>query len=174
MKYDEVKNVVDGIKGTTFAGVDTLVEVKLAGGKKNPFQGRVQKKTVGSNVMIFSNTDFSPYKAMVQRRMVAEGKDPTEFELKPRAWGIRVGNSPFIEHNGKHYLEVIFKNAGQSQYFVDGVATDKSEIQGLPEEKEELTESEKESQGGISDKVVVRTYSIDSIVELRVKGTVLN
>ena len=133
--YLGLKQQIDQIKGTTFCGLTTLTSVKLKGGKKNPMQGRVTKKTEDANVILFSNTKDSGYVSIVRRRMISEGKDPDTFVPKPRAWGERVGNSPFIEHKGKHFLECFFISPGKSTYYLDGKEIDKDEIEGLETEK---------------------------------------
>lgn len=165
MKYESVKNVLDAVNGATFAGLDTVTQVKLKGGKKNPFQGRVTKMTKGSTVMLFTNKNSNAYENMVKRRLEQEGKDPSSFELKARAWGQRVPNTPFVEHKEKQYLECVFIKGGKSVYLVDGEEIEKNQIEGL----EDASVSE-ESQGGLENKVVIRTYAIDSIEEIRVLG----
>lgn len=165
MKYDDVKNVLDAVNGATFAGLDTVTQVKLKGGKKNPFQGRVTKFTKNSSVMLFTNKSSNAYENMVKRRLETEGKDPSSFELKARAWGSRIPNTPFVEHKDNKYLECIFLKGGKSVYLVDGVETPKEQIEGLEEKS-----SKDDSQGGLDNKVIIRTYSIDSIKELRVMG----
>lgn len=165
MRYEDVKRVLDKVNGATFAGLDTLTEVKLKGGKKNPFQGRVTKMTKGSTVMLFTNKKSNAYESMVKRRLEQEGKDAESFELKPRAWGNRVPETPFVEHKEKKYLECIFIKGGESVYMVDGVEVDKDQIEGLPENK-----PSEESQGGLDNKVIIRTYAIDSIEQMRVLG----
>ena len=169
MNFEQAKEVFKEVNGSTFVGLDTETVVKLTGGKKNPHQGRVTKKTIGANVIVFANTDQNGYKNMVQRRMMQEGKDPSEFELKPRAWGVHISRTPFIEHNGKHYLECIFRSAGTSTYYLDGVEINKSDIEGLPEQKE----PNEQSQGGIDNQIVLRTFALESIQEMRVKGETL-
>lgn len=164
MDYIILKDIVDGIKGTTFSSIDTVSEVKLKGGKKNPFQNRVTKKTIGSQV-ILSNTAESVYANMVKKRLVEEGKDYEKFELKPRTWGAREGDTCIIDHNGVKYLEVIFIRGGKSTYYVDDVETDPAEIEGLEIE----TKVNEESQGGLEDKIVIRTYKVDSIMAIRHK-----
>lgn len=165
MDYEILKEIVENFKGTTFASIDTVSEVKLKGGKKNPFQGRVTKKTVGSQV-ILSNTPESVYANMVKKRLVEEGKDFEKFELKPRTWGTREGNTCFIDHNGVKYLEVIFTKGGKSAYFVDDVETPAEDIEGLENEKK----VNEESQGGLEDKVIIRTYKAESISAIRAGG----
>jgi len=173
INYETLNEVISKVKGTTFAGITTRTQVKLTGGKKNPMQGRVEKLTEDSNIVVYSNAEVSGYGAMVKRRMLKEGKDPEEFVMKPRAWGTRVGKSPFIEHNGKYYLECIFRSAGKTTYLLDGKPIDKEEIEGLPEPKEK-TEAQEKSQGGIEDKIILRTFALESIVSVKLKNEVFN
>lgn len=170
IEFDALKEKVESIKGTTFAGLNTVTSVKLKGGKKNPQQGRITKKTVGANIILFSNTQDSGYVSMVRNRMIAEGKDPDTFVPKERAWGKRIDSTPFIEHNGNYYLECFFVSSGKSTYFLDGNPIDKSDIEGLDDPKEEPTDKYKESQGGVENKVVIRTFSLSSIESIKLKG----
>lgn len=163
MDFQTANEAFKSLAGGTFVGMDTLTSVTLTGGKKNPQQGRVTKRMTGATVMCFSNTNGSAYDAMVKRRLEAEGKDPATFELSPRAWGNRIAGTPFVEHKGAHYLEVIFLRAGAVQYLLDGKEVDISEIEGLPEKREG-------EQGGLENKVVIRTFALDSIVALRADG----
>ncbi len=149
------------LQGSAIASIDTETKVVLTGGKKNPFQGRVTKVAEGSNVMFFTNTNKNAYNAMVQRRLVAEGKNPANFQLGPRPWGERIPETPFIKHNQKLYVEVVFLRPPSSvRYFVDGVETDKALIPGLPV-------SQEGAQGGLDDKVVLRTFMLENVRRLR-------
>jgi hypothetical protein len=163
MDFQTANEAFKSLAGGTFVGMDTLTSVTLTGGKKNPQQGRVTKRMTGATVMCFSNTNGSAYDAMVKRRLEAEGKDPATFELSPRAWGNRIVGTPFVEHKGAHYLEVIFLRAGAVQYLLDGKEVDISEIDGLPEKREG-------EQGGLENQVVIRTFAMDSITALRADG----
>jgi len=165
MNYDDVKNVLDKVNGATFAGLDTVTQVKLKGGKKNPLQGRVTKKTQGSTVMLFTNKNSNGYANMVKRRLEKEGKDAGSFELKPRTWGQRIDNTPFVEHKEKKYLECVFIKGGKSVYMVDDTEVDANEIEGLDNPKVADV-----SQGGLDNKVIIRTYAIESIEKMRVMG----
>ena len=163
MKLETAQAAFDTLEGGTFVGMDTVTDVKLTGGKKNAQQGRVTKRMTGAQVMCFTNSKTNAYDAMVRRRLEAEGKDPDSFELGPRAWGQRIVGTPFVEHNGKHYLEVIFLKSGAVQYLLDGQPVDETAIEGLPDRKEG-------EQAGLENKVVIRTFALDSIVELRAAG----
>lgn len=168
MEYRTAQQIISKIDGNTTAEIDTITNVKLKGGKKNPFQDRVAKKTIGATVMLYNNSSENVYADMVKSRMVEEGKDPNEFTLKPRAWGERIENTPFIEHKEKQYLECIFVGAGKTVYLVDGEETPKEEIEGLETAPRKVSE---ESQGGIEQKVTLRTFSLESILDIRLVET---
>lgn len=168
MKYT-LREIFANVHGTSFVGLDTESVVKLKGGKKNEQQGRVTKRVTGSSVMVFSNTEQNGYENLVQRRLIEEGKDPTTFSVGPRTWGTRVPNLPIIEHEKdgvkKEYLEVIFLKPGKTEYFLDGQPINKEDIIGL-----EVKEESSDSQGGLDNKVVIRTYADDSIKKIRIDG----
>ena len=167
MKNTQLSAAVTNVSGASFIGLDTLTEVKLAGGKKNPMQGRVTKRMTGASVMVFSNTKTNAYEAMVQRRLTAEGKDPATFVLGERAWGMRVPEMPIVVHEKdgdvKYYLEVIFLKAGNVEYRLDGNPIAKADIEGL-------VDKEAGGQGGLENKVQIRCFAADSITEIRVDG----
>ena len=167
MKHATLVNAMANINGASFVGLDTHIDVTLTGGKTNPMQGRVTKRMIGATVMSFQNKNFSAYEAMVKRRLVAENKDPEAFVLGPRAWGTRIPNMPIVEHKGEYFLEVIFMKPGTVVYYLDGNSIDPMAIIGL----KAPTAGE---QGGLEDKVIIRTFKAESITELRVDGQVFN
>ena len=173
MKATQLLAAVNNINGASFIGLDTLTEVKLTGGKSNPQQGRITKRMVGASVMAFQNKNVNGYEAMVQRRLVAEGKDPASFELGPRQWGTRIPNLPIVEHtkdgDTSYYLEVIFLKPGDSFYLCDGKPIDEADIIGLPKVKVDPL-----AQGGVDNKVIIRSFKADSITEIRIDGAVFN
>jgi hypothetical protein len=160
-----IQELMENVNGSTFISLDTETDVKLKGGKTNPFQGRVSKVVVGSNVMVFQNKNSNGYENMVNRRLAAEGKG--EFEVGPRAWGERIKDTPFVTHKGALYLEVIFLKAGERHFTVDGQPYDGA-IQGLEEDHEEG------HQGGLSNKVIIRTYKVSSIKRITINGKTFN
>jgi len=161
-----LNSAISGINGASFIGLDTLTDVDLKGGKANSMKGLVQKATVGSSVMVFQNKITNGYANMVRRRLETEGKDPDSFELKPRVWGVRIEGTPMVEHKGTYYLEVIFLKAGETSYFFSGKPIRKDLIQGLDTPKEEG------NQGGLDNKVIIRTYKVDSIARITINKEV--
>jgi len=149
---DSVTVMLAALAGNTFIGLTTETTPKLTGGKKNPQQGLVTKRTV-SSVQIFTNQNTNGYQ---NKRLKADA----DFELKPRAWGERVPNTPFVTHKGKDYLEVIFNKVISVEYFHNGAPIAKDAIQGLPASKP----------ASDTDGVIIRTYGLDSIRELRAFG----
>lgn len=154
--------IFENVNGNTFVGVDTRTTVKLTGGKSNPMQGRVEKVMTGANCQVFQNKTCSAYNNMVKRRLEKEGKDPEEFVLSPRIWGTRVVNMPIIEHKGQQYLELIFKTSGEVHYELDGERIDEADIEGLPAKRNYG------GQGGLEDQVVIRTFKVANVVNIRI------
>lgn len=150
------------VNGASIISIDTSTVVPLLGGKANPMVGLVTKVSIGHNVMVFTNKTTNAYENMVEKRLIQEGKDPTSFELKPRTWGNRIQGSPFVEHKGQMYLEVIFLHAGESHYEYQGNVIPPEFIIGLNERHQEA------EQGGLDNKVIIRTYNFDSILAVKI------
>ena len=93
-----------------------------------------------------------------------EGKDPADFVLSPRKWGQRIPETPFVEHNGNFYLEVIFLHAGEVHYELDGQPIEAEDIQGLEVNRREA------AQGGLNDKVIIRTFKVENIDRITING----
>lgn len=171
MHHTQLVAAFQNVSGASFVGIDTLTEVKLTGGKANPQQGRITKKMVGAVVMCFQNKTVNGYEAMITRRLTAEGKDPASFVLGERKWGTRIPNMPIIEHfkDGatNYYVEVIFLKTGVVSYFQDGAPIAKADIVGLDDKAEG-------EQGGLENKVIIRSFKADSITEVRIDGKVFN
>jgi hypothetical protein len=163
-----LKAIFADVSGASFVGIDTLTTVALTGGKANPHQGRIQKLMKGASVMVFQNKTTNAYENMVKRRLEQEGKSASNFELGPRKWGTRIPNSPIIEHEKdgdlKLYLEVIFLKPGHSEYLLDGNPIAEKDIIGLKPGGEDG------GQGGLENKVVIRTFAADSIIAVRIDG----
>jgi len=160
---NNIRQIMQSVNGASFIGIDTTTDVKLKGGKKNELQGLVEKVTIGSSVMVFQNKTKNGYHEMIKRRLEKEGKSPDSFELGPRSWGTRMEGIPFVEHKGEYYLEVIFLHSGNSHYEVMGHVVSANHIEGLPESR-----SESSGQGGLEDKVVIRTFKVSSITKITI------
>ena len=159
----KLENILSTVNGSTFISMDTTTVPKLKGGKSNPMQGRIRKHNTGASIMVFQNKKAHAYDNMVKRRLEKEGKNPDLFKLSPRAWGQRVPNLPIVEHKGAQYLEVIFLASGKTSYTLDGDYIAKEDITGLDDKPEG-------TQGGLSDKVIIRTFKVSSIDRLKVGG----
>lgn len=163
MDYTVLQPLLARIQGTTFASLD--VQTK-------PSSGLV-KTSLGVSVILFSGkTDESGYENMVRRRLEKAGKDPLSFSLGDLPWGDRVQGTPLImSASGKLYLQCIILSPGTAKYF----------FLGKEYPRERLTPSQVKSgeddgfNQGLEkeDRVVVRTYSLDNILEIRLLGETL-
>lgn len=162
MEFNDLLPILERIKGVTFASMDTETKVSLLGGKKNPMKDRVTKCSTNHRVMLFTNQNSNGYQNMVNRRLEKEGKQ-VDFAVAERKWGQRLPNLPIVEHNGKYYLEVIFLASGSVDYFLDGNPIDQEDIEGFPSPK---TDSGRQGLDN-DNKVIVRTFALDSIKAIR-------
>lgn len=78
--------------------------------------------------------DNLDYKSIVNRRLKKQGEDEIG-EVKPRQWGERVPNTPFVIHKGQLYLETLILGVSDTRYFFDGKEVQKSEISQYLNEK---------------------------------------
>ena len=150
------------LNGQAIVSFNAKTKVTLLGGKKNPMLNRVEKVMENGQIMIMCNMNSNGYDNMVKRRLVKEGKDPESFKLGKRVWGERVPNTPFVLHKGQVYVETIFLSAPKKvSYLLDGDPIDKDLIEGL---KVKASEGE---QGGLDNKVIIRTYKLESLTGLK-------
>lgn len=158
-----LQQLLANVNGNSIISIDTVTTPLLTGGKANPHKGNVRKVMIGGNVMVFTNKASNGYANMVHRRLAAEGKDPASFQLSPRTWGERLQGVPFVQHNGQLYLEVIFLRAGAVHFELNGRRIAREQVQGLAEHQEA-------EQGGLDNKVIIRTFKVDSISAITING----
>ena len=153
------------LNGCAIGAITTETNVTLKGGKKNAMQGKITKRMEGGNVMFFCNSNSNTYNNMVKKRLTAEGKDAANFKLGKRVWGERIIDTCFVQHKGQMYVEVVFlKKPTKIDYFLAGQAIDKTAIEGLPVDKAEG------KQGGLNNKVIIRTYKLASLLKIKMGG----
>jgi len=150
------------INGNTFINIETMTAVSdLVKPKSNPFNGAMKMNI--SNVQIFQNKNGSSYEAKVKREMAKEGKDPESFELQPRTWGERIKNTPLVMHKGEFYLEVMFNSqVGATKFFHEGKEISAETLKPHRRIKVEG------KQGGLENKVIIRTYKVASIQSITI------
>lgn len=167
--------ITENLNGCTFISVDTETSVatshSLANGKFNPHHNKVTKQTIGMNVMIAQYKTTNAYENMVNKRLEKEGKAPT-FKSYGLTWGKRVPNTPFVEHKGQLYLQVICMHPGSQVYLLDGVPYPKQKIQGIKIPRGN-PQTVKDSQKRLEDKVIVRVYNVKNIKKIVINGKVL-
>ena len=164
---ENLTTILAPLNGTTFGGIETLAVEPLTGGQKNPMQGKITKRTVGT-VQFFSNMDA--YGRIVNRRLADEGK-ADDFTPEPRRWGTRVDGTPFLTHTpvktGEYteYLEVYFLNVKSTEYFLDGKPINKEDVIGIKP-------SARAKMGGLSDEAqpFLRDFKVKNIKVLRIFG----
>lgn len=137
------------INGGTFIYVLTYTrEHNLIKPRTSPLAGL--KKLTGTVGHAYAHHQYEK-----QRKKVEPSYKP-----QPRAWGVRLKDSPLVEHKGKYYLELFFDNnlvKTKTMYYHKGKTIDKSLV--YPHLREKRFEP-----------VVYRNYALDSIREIKVNG----
>ena len=171
MHINVAKKLLENVRGTSFAGIDTETVVPRLKRDEAVQDGELTKVVTGSTVMIFAQEERTAYSNQVKRRMVKEGLNPDSWEGGPLAYGEWLGDTCFIKHTKKgeteptYYLRVHFVRAGSVQYFLDGNPIKKENIVDTSAPKKEG------EQGGQNEKVIPRNYKLDSIKAIRIDGT---
>lgn len=160
-----IRDIMENVNGASFVGLTTTTIPPLLGGKANPMKGNVRKHVANSNVMVFTNQKQNGYDNMVKRRLDKEGKNPESFKLGSRQWGTRIKNTCFVEHKGALYIEVIFLKAGKVSFTYNSDIISRDDIQGLKA-------ASNGEQGGLDDKVIIRTYKVASLDSVSIDGVV--
>lgn len=134
----------------------------------------------GLLVSVLSAQELADLEAKIEAALEA-GEDERKaeaterFEVKPRKWGERIPNTPFIQHTKageqvtNFYLDMIFLTAGKSEFFLDGNPIDEDKIIGY--EKPTLKEGA-QIQGGLKaeNQVIVRSIGLAGILAIRTGG----
>jgi len=169
----QVQLLLDGVKGTTFAGITTVTQVKTAAANKHRL---VQKVTV-AQVQLFNSIQDARnvYTAAVKRSAGKLNNDPQNIEDFEASSNYFEHTSCFsiVRHRAqaKFYLWTIY-NSADSQLFIDGTPASKQEVAALltPAAAEALLNPRATTVNKTNDvehAVVVRTIAMMSIVEIR-------
>lgn len=156
MEFDAINDILHQIKGCTFASLDSTTQPKPG----------ISCVTTGARVLLFTNKNFSGYDAMVKRRLVQAGKNPSDFVLSDLPWGERVPETPIIAHNNRFYLQTVLLNEGEKHYYlIDGSEIAESDL-------EAFGVKERRTNQGLArgDEVVVNTYAFDHIDRIKLLG----
>lgn len=149
MQLDDVLTFLSDINGSAFVSLSAVT-----------YPARGIRKTTTETVLVIQSAGTSGYEAMVRRRLLEAGKNPDNFVLSDLPWGERLEEgSPIIVLRDKYYLQTIFLSHGEYHYFIGETEVDPKDL-ALP--------SRRTNQGlARGDEVLVKTYALDSIVELR-------
>jgi len=141
-----------------------------------------EKADAGKGMLldILSQAEIDELSAKIEAALEAgedERKEAAEerFQVKPRKWGERIPNSPFIEHtkvgdvHPNYYLDTIWLRAGTTEFFLDGNPIAEADIQGY---EKPVAKEAANVQGGlkVENQVIVRSIGLDSILRIKTGG----
>lgn len=146
-----VDNLMD-LKGAKVLTLVTNTLPKL----KSPMNGKVRKIAQVNGMINWI------YENAVNRQRIKEGIEP-DFIAFPRQWGIRIRGTPFVEHNGKMYLELKREKVLSEEYYnlLGDTITEQIENYLIPSGR---------SRQGVIKQIVLRDYAIESIESVIYSG----
>ncbi len=162
-----INKVSNAAKNTNIELV-SLTEVKMnktgkdENGNKipNPYFGCIQKRSHVVGEIKYNYMD------LVNRQRINEGKEAT-FVPSERVWGDSDG-ALVSKPDGAIYLNVRVIKSNKTDYFYNGNPIEKSKIEAfLPSSN---SSSSKEKQG-VKEEIIVRTYKLASIQQIKLGAT---
>ena len=156
----ELETLLQNVKGNTFATITTITEPAQIGG--SPFKTTLRKV---SRVNVALGFIYSNSVANQEKREGMAG----DFEAQPRKWGVRIAGTPLVTHKGKTYVEAKVERSIGHSYLVDGRRTAKATVSPFLR-----TLSKPNTQAHIERTVILRDYSLDNILRIRMGGRIYN
>jgi len=155
LTYTELIEQLNSFNGVTFVSCSIQTEPRLkkggrAGCPHNPYFGSITKEVKLNGAVGFDYTNS------VNNQRLRED-NITEFEAKPRAWGVLMEGRKFVEHKDTYYLQLKIENSTTPVYKFDGEVIDKSELKTwLPKKRTSSTQE-------VEKEVIIRDIKLSNI-----------
>lgn len=156
-------------KGLNFVGATTITEVKLnktgVVTREDGIQEKIRNPYADAKVFkksVIAGQLGAIYENAIARQAEKDGVAP--HESKPLPWGTMSEDRFFIHHKGEDYLRLIVTRSLEAPVFflADGTVINKEDIAPfIP------AQSESSTQENLSKKIVVRTYKMSSLRQVR-------
>lgn len=125
----------------------------------NPYFGMVRKVSRVNGLIGWE------YENAVNNQREREGHGEVFFS-EPRAWGMKIGGTPLVQHNGEFYLELKVQKVLFTEYqHIEGHAVAPENLKPfLPERSGESSRQETEKE------IVLRDYKVSSLRQITYRG----
>lgn len=171
----EVVNVMNNITGCQFCSLSYSTDTdhinkKLAGGRSNPYYGRV------SSVTDIIGCQFNAsYENAVNNRLPKGDGKGEKFVAESLPWGEWLVPNKTISHKGSYYLRLYTTKATKKEttYILDGVkVADKNTIKAIEAAFRPSSSSNRQAAAGIEEKDQVKPFTlcIDSVNQISIDG----
>lgn len=143
----------------TLARMITRTAVKM--NKRDVETKSIENPYIGAVKITTQLVELAPqYDRAVNDQRVIENKE-SDFESSSRKWGQNLGNG-IVENNNKLYVSFIAKEHVMTNYMLDDVIIEKSELlKFMPKPKASSTQN-------VDSEVVFRTIAVENIMELEI------
>ena len=160
----QLQKILSNIGNCRFVSLVVETTPKLKAPKTNGLlDSNGNSRIVKRSKVVVSTGDSLSYQSVVNRRLKVS--EQPIVEVKPRQWGERVPNTPFVINSGKLYLETLINSVSSTQYFMDGKEVQKEDI------KDWLGDKPNTDTYGLNDNQPIwRDYALTSIKEVVTDG----
>lgn len=161
---EELKDLLMSRKGANFVSFESETDARLRK-TGNPF-GEVRKTSKVNGMINWVYANAVNRQRSREGQPVGEDGEVEHFEPKPRKWGTRIKGTPFVENNGKLYVEIKVERTLSKPTYRDAdgnVLTAEQVAPFLPKRK-------KNARQGVDKEVILRDYSMDNIRRIKVNG----
>ena len=158
-----LQDILLNFKGYSFAGLQTLTDAR-AKKTDNPFKDKIILKE--SQLLV--NVGFHYSNSLVNQ--AKRENVSTDFDVQPRKWGIRLPNSPLVEHKGNYYLEAKVEKVFQTRFTdIDGNELSKEDVNPfLPKKINQWGAT----QDRLEKKIYLRDFKLASIQKFAFDGKI--
>ena len=154
---DEVVEVIKSVKTSTIVTIDAETEVKVP--KSNPYYGAMKRNRINGQIGFY-------YGNAVNNELGREDK-PMDFKPQMAKWQKPTDSRNLVTNadETKLYLYIRVLSSGSPTYSLNGVGVSREVIAPyLPEHRTPHT------QDNLDKEVVVRTFSLDNIISIKMLG----
>lgn len=155
----QIEEILCDTRGAKAVTITAKTEVRLKKAARDIF-GQVFKLS-RVNGMINWN-----YEGAVNRQREREGVEG-DFVSHPRAWGVRMPRTPFVQHNDTLYLELKVQKSVDEPSYVNAAG----ETVNINLIREHLPASSSSSRQGVEKEIILRDYKMESITSITMDKT---
>lgn len=132
----------------------------------SPFRSSTVSKIARVNGM----ANWAYENAVNNQRFREQGEDVELFRAFPRKWGVRIQETPFVEHKGVFYLELKIQKVLGREFRVDGIPTPDEAVKCWIAKPSKASIEKQRAHQGVEKMIELRDYKLSGIREISINN----